>query len=306
MKLFSKSAVKRLLFKNLDLKDYFAVRIAAGRPEEKVWLKNGNSRLDISEKHCVACEKPFCIAVLVSAGEFHQFSSGKPELVITNGTRISTWLALSLEWQTEEDEHVIALFEIEKVKCYQLSQFKQYILLKYYLGKGKLSYRERKIYGALYSYPRSVVVVSYKEEGYYNIFPMDFQCYVAGRNRYMLGLRTTNITVEKILRAKKVVISDTDTIDISTIYALGRHHSGEPPGINELPFHTTDSERFKFPVPAFSASYREIELTGHYRTGSHLLLIGKVVNTKEIRKGSSPLYHIHFFQSTQSHYLLQF
>jgi hypothetical protein len=85
------------------------------------------------------------------------------------------------------------------------------------------------------------------------------------------------------------------------IYALGRHHSN-PPEINDLPFHTTQSERFSFRVPDLSGSYREIELIDHYNIGTHTLLIGNILNKKEIKEVTSVLYHVHYFEYLISNY----
>ena len=131
---------------------------------------------------------------------------------------------------------------------------------------------------------------------------MDLSGYIAESGIFILGLRTTNIALEKILTVKKVVISDTDNADINVIYSLGKHHSTAPPKLDDLPFDTLDSELFKFPVPDFSASYKEIEIIKSQELGSHMLLIGKVLNHKQIRNKSSSLHHIHYFQFCNSNY----
>ncbi len=102
------------------------------------------------------------------------------------------------------------------------------VLFAYFLRSKKNTYHHRKVISALYSYPRRIIIVSYKDDNYYNIFPMDIQGYIAEEKLYILGLRTTNVTLNKILEGKKVVVCDTDTVDINTVYDLGKHSSAAP------------------------------------------------------------------------------
>ena len=126
--------------------------------------------------------------------------------------------------------------------------------------------------------------------------------FIAEENMYVLGLRTTNATLNKILEAKKVVVCDTDTADLETVYNLGKHSSKAPTPISELPFGVTESQVFGFPVPDFTGSYKEIEIIDHRKMGYHMLMIGKVVNAKQINPNPSSLYHVGFLQFKKGNY----
>jgi len=71
------------------------------------------------------------------------------------------------------------------------------------------------------------------------------------------------------LATKKVVVCDTNDVDIETVYNLGKHSSKSPTSIDQLPFKTTASELFKFPVPEFVGSYNEIEIISNKKMGYH-------------------------------------
>jgi flavin reductase (DIM6/NTAB) family NADH-FMN oxidoreductase RutF len=194
------------------------------------------------------------------------------------------------------------LYKIENIKNYQLSALHRLVLFAYFLRSKANTYYSRKVISALYSYPRKIIIVSYRDDAYYNIFPMDIQGFIEQENIYILGLRTTNITLSKILEAKKVVISDTDTVEINTVYNLGKHSSSTPTPKDKLPFGTNDSELFGFPVPDFTGSYKEIEIIHHKKMGYHMLLVGKVVNSKKLKPQTSSLYHVGFLQFQKSNY----
>jgi flavin reductase (DIM6/NTAB) family NADH-FMN oxidoreductase RutF len=236
------------------------------------------------------------------AGQFPACEGGRYTVQVTKDDKVSATVKISLVRAIEDNNRII-IYRIEKVRCYNQDRCRQFILIKYFFPKGKKTFREGMIYGALYSYPRSIITVSYKEEGYYNIFPMDFQGCFEEEKLHIFGLRITNITLEKILHAKRIVIGDTGASDTCTIYGLGSHHSSNPPQIDQLPFPVIESEQFKFPVPAFTGAYKEIEVISSYRLGSHMMLVGKVVNEKRLKEPAPPLYHIHFFQFIQSGYI---
>jgi hypothetical protein len=49
-------------------------------------------------------------------------------------------------------------------------------------------------------------------------------------------------------------------------------------------------------------SYKEIEIIQHKKMGYHMLMVGKVVNTKVIRPDSASLYHVSFLEFQKSNY----
>jgi len=294
--------IKRIFFKDTKITTFFISRIAGNEVQEKVFLKKGKAYIDITKHHGMICLDPFCVAAWLSEDEIKSLDPQTASIAFMKGKKLNASVKVSLIEKIPTTHGVLLLFKIDKVKNYQLSALHRLVLFMYFLRSKKNTYYHRKVISALYSYPRNIIIVSYKDDDYYNIFPMDIHGYIAEEGLYILGLRTTNVTLNKILEAKKVVVCDTDEVDINTVYNLGKHSSSAPTPLKDLPFGTTQSELFGFPVPDFTGSYKEIEIIQYRKMGYHMLMVGKVVNSKKIRQTSSSLYHVGFLQFQQGNY----
>jgi hypothetical protein len=296
------SLVKKLFFKHTKVQTFFITRLADNEIEEKVFLKKGEHEIDISTHHGMICLDPFCIAVWLPFTQLNSVDPQSVKIQFKKGHKLNASIKVSIIEQIATTHGKLLLYKVEKAINYQLSALHRLIFFRYFLRSKKNTYYHRKVISALYSYPRRIIIVSYKDEHYCNIFPMDIQAYIREEDLYILGLRTTNITLNKILEAKKVVVCDTDSVDINTVYNLGKHSSTAPTPIKDLPFGTTESQLFGFPVPDFTGSYREIEIIQHKEMGYHMLMVGKVLNAKKIKENSSSLYHIGFLQYQNGEY----
>ena len=297
-----RSIIKKLFFKDTKIKTFFIARLSDSQVEEKVFLKTGKHNFDITMHHGMICLDPFCISVWLSKDQIITLDPQTAKIQFEKGNKLNAIIKVSLIEKIATEPGVLLLYKIEKVKNYQFSALHRIVLFAYFLHAKTNTYYSRKVISALYSYPRRIIIVSYKNEHYCNIFPMDIQAYIKEDDLYILGLRTTNITLNKILESGKVVVCDTDTVEINTVYNLGKHSSTSPTPKEDLPFGTTESELFGFPVPDFTGSYKEIEIVRHKKMGYHMLLVGKVVNAKKIKQNSSSLYHIGFLQFQKSNY----
>lgn len=298
-----KSLIKKLISRRLDPKPFFGVRIPNGQIEEEVILENAGHKLNVSNRHNIVCERPFCIAVWIGADDLSSFfEADKVKLKIIKGTKSVASLDIKPVKKLEQNNGAVFVFQVISARCYQLNLLYQYLLIRLFFTNRRHTYTEALIYCAVYSYPRKVIVTSFRDHEYYNIFPMDFQGEYPEINTYLLGLKTSNITVNKIIETKRVVVSTTDDIDSKTIYDLGAHHSNIPPTIENLSFKVRESELLKFPVPGFSSAYKEIEIIGNYKLGSHMMLVGRILNAKKITENHNSLYHVHFFEQLHAGY----
>lgn len=288
-----KTLVSRFLFKNKSKKKFVPVQLSPGEIIEQVFFVSDGFEADITSEHCIVCHSPFIMAVSLSSPR------NKAKVQVRKNGHVQAEVSVRLKHTFDK----IFVYEITAASCYQLPYWHQYILQKrYFLYKKKDTFLEGMIYAAMYSFPRKVIAVSYKDDRYFNIFPMDFQCFIEKSNMLVLGLRTTNTTLAKILASKKVVVSDTTSVDISTIYNLGRNHSSAPPAIDQLSFEVTKSKTFDFYVPAFSASYREFEIVDHVELGTHTMMIARLVSSEKLNNNQSCVHHIHFFEFMNSDY----
>jgi len=297
------SLIKTLFFKSAKkIQTFYITRLAQNQVEEKVFLKKDKSVTDITAHQGMICLDPFCIAVWMPDSKLDFLDAQSVTIQFKKGSKLNAAMGVSLIEKIPTEQGELLLYKIEKVKNHQLSVLHRLVLFAYFLRSKTNTYHSREVISALYSYPRKIIIVSYRDENYYNIFPMDIQGYIAEEGLYILGLRTTNVTLNKILEAKKVVVCDTDKVNIKTVYDLGKHSSSAPTPIENLPFGTIKSEMFSFPVPDFTGSYKEIEIIHHKKMGYHMLMVGKVLNEKIIRQGSSSLYHVGFLEFQKSNY----
>jgi flavin reductase (DIM6/NTAB) family NADH-FMN oxidoreductase RutF len=292
--------IDKILFNGKVPVQYPAISIPAGEVKEKVFLLISGETIDVTLQHCIVCQTPFIIAV------WHPLPQvPDPEVKVVMQIRNQSGVVARMELIKNsmiEPDSGITLFEIRDAKNVALNFIQKSILRRKFNKKSNLTPLESEIYGALYAYPRGIILVSYKDENYYNIFPMDFQGYYSEKKLYILGLRITNITLQKILAQKKIVISDTDNAKLETIYNLGRHHSSVPPNIEDLGFDTIPSALFGFPVPAFARSYKELSIINNYRLGSHMMLVGKLLNHYQVAESTASIHHIHGYHSRISDY----
>jgi hypothetical protein len=297
------SLIKTFFFKNTKkIQTFNIVRLEQTQVEEKVYLRKDNQTVDISTHQGMICLDPFCIAVWLPDTQLDQLDPESVKIEFKKGRKVNAEIEVSLIEKIASEQGELLLYKIEKVKNHQLNAIRRLVLFAYFLRSKTNTYYSRKVISALYSYPRKIIIVSYCDEQYCNIFPMDIQGYIEEEKLYILGLRTTNLTLSKILETKKVVVCDTDTVDINTVYNLGKHSSSTPTPIEDLPFGTTKSELFGFPVPDFTGSYKEIEIIQHKKMGYHMLMVGKVVNEKKIKQNATSLYHIGFLQFQKGNY----
>jgi hypothetical protein len=294
--------LKKLLFKDKIIRTFAITRLRESEVQENVFLKNGRHSIDVSKHHAMICLDPFCVAAWLSNDEAASIDPEKVKMQFKTQNGLNAEIAVSFIEKIPTPKGLLFLYKIEGVKNHQLSLFHRLALFGYFLRSKANTFYSRRVISALYSYPRRIIIVSYSDESYYNIFPMDIQGFIEEENIYLLGLRTTNLTLAKILEAKKVVVCDTDTVELETVYKLGKHSSKSPTEKNELPFGLTESKQFGFPVPDFTGSYKEIEIIHHKKMGYHMLMIGKVVHSKQLKPNPSSLYHVGFLQFKKSNY----
>lgn len=296
------SFLNKLLFNDQKISTFGITRLHPAQIEERVYLVNGYNRTDITATNAMICLDPFCMACWLPLQQADLAGNQNTGIHFMNGGRLNAIVGVYLIDKIATEHGFIFLFKVEYAKNYQMTALHREVLFAHYLKSNKNTYQSRKVISAMYSYPRNIIIVSYKDEEYFNIFPMDIHGYIEEEDMYILGLRTTNVTLDKILAAKKVVVCDTNDVDIKVVYDLGKHSSKSPTAQDQLPFQTTDSELFKFPVPTFVGEYKEIEIISNREMGYHMLMVGKVLNRKRLKENRSSLYHVGFLQFQDSGY----
>ena len=299
-----KSLFRKILFGDTEIREYSTVTISGG-VKETVFLESGKLTLNVSKIHWLLCLEPIVVGVWLKKDQH--------TIVLNRKTKCSIYFSVSpaddfkiaksnaaaiitLDFfdKIEEVDGALYLLKLRESKIYHVSFLKTFLLFFKYYKKPKFSFAKYKSLIAVYSYPRRVRIISFKQEDYFNIFPMDLLGEIPQSGKYVFGLRHTNVALAKIIETKKIVASEVPYIFKEIIYELGKHHGGNPPSEDSLPFKTKQTENFGFPIPEWADSYKEIEILKTKNLGSHMLLWGEIVNEKTLKPSPGNLYHTHF------------
>jgi hypothetical protein len=299
-----KKLLRKILLGDIEVEEYSKITIT-GEIKESVFIEIENIGVDISKTHWLLCLEPIVFGVWLKKNE-HKIAPDEKERckiyfsVSTNSdfriARKKAVAVIGVDYfdKIEDDIGTLYLLKLRESRIYHISFFKTVLLFNKYYKKPKFSFEKYKSLIAAYSYPRKVRIISFKQDDYFNIFPMDLLGEIPQSGKYVFGLRHTNVALAKIIETKKIVVSEASHIYKNTIYELGRHHSGAPPSIDALPFKTRRTESFGFFIPEWADNYKEIKILKTKNLGSHMLLWGEIINEKTLKQPSDNLYHIHF------------
>jgi hypothetical protein len=123
---------------------------------------------------------------------------------------------------------------------------------------------------------------------------MDLMGEIKHCNRYVFGLRHSNITLPKIIETGKMVVFEVSFKYKNIIYQLGKYHKENLSSLDSLSFKKTCTSNFGFYIPEWAENYKEVKILKTMNLGSQMLLWSEVVNEKTLNRFESYLYHIHF------------
>lgn len=286
-------SVGRLLFRSVDI-PFVGLSLYQHEIRERVYLETerNHDRLEVSNHHWIVCQEPFMIAVW--ANEASGFDAAQSRLLVTLDDMTVGRIKLKLTSQTGMVKGNLMLFTCTKSTSNHTTFVRRHLMLNYLRLRQKRSDAgNTSKFCVAYSYPRKVILISFRKDDYFNIFPMDFQGHIPETNQYLFGLRKTNRTLDQIVEQKRIVVCEVPASKKEIIYQLGKHHSMAPPSFDALSFDCPLSETFFFPVPDFTWAYAEIELHQFQSLGSHMLMIGNIVNHANKSAPDQQLHHIH-------------
>jgi hypothetical protein len=264
---------------------------------EKIYLEAGSTITEVSRSHFLLCIEPIIFGIWLekstAPGKNYRLYFGskeKPEAV------------LELEYfnSIEDEKGSLLLLKLQRSHIYHLSAIKNFLVWYRYYSRDKMSFSKFKSHVCAYSYPRRIRIISFRQQDYYNIFPMDLLGDISLQGKYVFGLRHSNVAIKRIIETGKLLVAEVPFHQHNIIFQLGKHHSSQAPALSDLPFETTTSKNFGFPVPSFAESYKEINITQTLSLGSHMLLWGNVQDSVQLIAPGQHLYMVHFM-----HYLHQ-
>jgi hypothetical protein len=299
-----------MLIGDTGIREYATVTIP-GNIQEKVFLEVNGQHINVSKQHWLLCIEPVVFGIWIEK-EAHKAA-------IHNATTCKLYfygdntihnipmqgsseaiLSFTRIQYIEEATGTLFLLKQESSQLRQLNALKRYLIFHRYYRKNGLTFQRFQSFVAAYSYPRRIRVISFQQGDYYNIFPMDLLGDISTGNRYVFGLRHTNIALSKIIETGKLAVAEVPFDQKETIYRLGAHHSSSPPPKDTLPFKTMASKDYGFPIPVWALSYREVRILKTTNMGSHMLLWGEPSPEQVIQPPAGYLYLVHFL-----HYLYQ-
>ena len=302
-----KSTVRKWLMGETTFREYAKISME-GKPEQKVWLKMADRTLEISTNHWLLCIEPMIFGIWLEPPMTNTDTCYHKLILYFGGIQDSTRnkirnaeceVAVTLFGEITEAPGRLLLLKLEETRIHHLQLLKRYLIFRRYYKKDGLTYRRFRSYVSAYSYPRRIRIASFRDDGYYNIFPMDLLGDVHQAGRYVLGLRHTNIALHKIIQTGKLVVSEVSAKYQQAIYELGKHHSSAPPAVDRLNFQVCTTRHFGFYIPAWVESYKEIRVLETMNLGSHMLLWGEQVGEHELTAHSDHLFLVHFLHYLQ-------
>jgi hypothetical protein len=298
-----KRLIRKILLGDTPVSEYSTVTVK-DEIIERVYLEVGDIKKDISNTHWLLCLSPIVFGVWFTKKEDTLFTGNELSRKMyfkdsdPSGMDVAV-LELKLFAKIEEEDGTLILLKLDKVSIKHISRIRTWVLFQRYYKKPEQDFYKLKSYSAAYSYPRKVRLISFKEDNWFNIFPMDLVGDIPMSKRYVFGLRHSNVTLARIIETKKMVVSEIPYQFKDIIYQLGKHHH-QPLSDSKPPFDLIQTDIFGFPIPAWAISYKEIEIVKTLNLGSHMLLWGEEINVQNLGSPSGHLYHIHFL-----HYLHQ-
>jgi hypothetical protein len=264
---------------------------------EKIYLEAGSTITEVSRSHFLLCIEPIIFGIWLekstAPGKNYRLYFGskeKPEAV------------LELEYfnSIEDEKGSLLLLKLQRSHIYHLAAIKNFLVWYRYYSRDKMSFSKFKSHVCAYSYPRRIRIISFRQQDYYNIFPMDLLGDITQPGKYVFGLRHSNVAIKRIMETGKLLVAEVPFHQHNIIFQLGKHHSSQAPALSDLPFETITSKNFGFHIPAFAESYKEINIAQTLPLGSHMLLWGNVREAVQLSAASQHLYMVHFM-----HYLHQ-
>ena len=276
-----KKLLRKILFGEIPVSEYCTVTVE-GEIRERVYLTAGMLSMDISGIHWLLCLNPIVFGVWFreNSGIIPPGRSSFCEIQFTDGARANKSVAvvkLVVRDIIHATDGSLVLLELRETAIHHISYIKSLLLYHKYYKKPEQDFEKLKSYAAAYSYPRRVRVVSFREGDWFNIFPMDLVGDIPASNRYVFGLRHSNVTLGRIIVSGKICVSEVPYTYKSVIYQLGKHHK-EALSETKLPFKVISSENFGFPIPEWADCYKEIRIVSTMNLGSHMLLWGEEVS----------------------------
>ena len=193
----------KILYKGIPVKEYASIT-TGDHISEKVLLNIDDSILDVSKDQWVLCLQPIVFGIWLNNPDFSPPVTHY-KIIIEEIAPVKKLAEIQLSFFDciKEQDGTLLLLKEDRSRLFHTSLIETYLLYSAYYRKPGFSFKKFSSYVSAFSYPRKVRLVSFQNEDYFNIFPMDFVGKIGATNRYVFGLRHTNKALSRIIEAKK-------------------------------------------------------------------------------------------------------
>lgn len=148
-----------------------------------------------------------------------------------------------------------------------------------------------------YSIPRTISLITVSDGQLYNLFPTDLHGQI-DEEHYIVSLRRGGKAAKQVENVKKILVSEIDSSQYKTAYALGKNHMQELKPKVAFEFSDKTAEQLQLPLPHSATLYRELELEQFFDHGIHRIFLFRILNSKQIEAHTTTLAHIHNVYAT--------
>ncbi|MBS1563629.1 MAG: hypothetical protein JST39_04535 [Bacteroidetes bacterium] len=290
-----KTLLKKILLGDTVVTEYSKV-VIPGEIRERVCLEMNGRLTDVSDQQWILCIEPLVFGVWLDK-DINIFPADSIcHLHFTDGEATVAIVTATLFDSIEEADGRLLLLRLQSSRLRHFHSIKTRLLYEKYYNKPGMPFDRFSGFVSAYSYPRRIRLVSFGQQDYCNLFPMDLLGPAGSGNRYVFGLRHTNITLARILDTGNIVVAEVPFGQREAVYQLARHHSSAPPSPGSLPFELLQTKQFGFYIPAWAGSYREIRIVRSMDLGSHCLLWGIPIGETILDPQIQPLHLLHFME----------
>jgi flavin reductase (DIM6/NTAB) family NADH-FMN oxidoreductase RutF len=292
-------ALKRLVMGDSDLPRQVTVGMHDPQSEITVWLHGLDNPYDVTDRHVMACVEPLTIGVVCDPAWRLESAHLKLQFKERHGQQRLLG-EIRLKGPGVPAAHGLRLFGIRGSKNYCLSKprlWTHYLYLIYRRRRFnnnpeiQITPREAHTMIVFFICPRPVVLVSVLHEGAGNVFPMNLMGPI-GDGLFAFALNSTRHAAPIVVSAGRLAISNVPLDQASLARQLGRNHLKTSIDMTQLPFESTPSSTYSFPVPDFAVRVRELEIESAKRLGSHTFFITRMVHD-ERRTAAPEFFYVH-------------
>jgi len=274
------------------------INFACEDPQQRVtvWLHGLGERVDVTQRHMMACCAPLTICIGLEQEQSEHVKSGR-KLTLRFHANAADQCFLG-----EIGLRYISSFTVgaQQLCLFRVTHHRNHCLPLLYLWAHYLQYtrtyepernhdvpitlREARALIVCFLCPRPVVLVTVVDGQAGNMFPMNLMGPVGG-GYFAFALNSHRSAAPLVNRARRVVLSSVPLEQATVVSKMGANHRKPSIEWNELPFATITPDTFNAPVPSFALESREMQVVVAHPLGSHTLFVARTIAEQHFADG---------------------